>query len=178
MPGPQTSDWHFGLGPNVFSQGLIAQSEASCLSWAIVDRVKCSHVEPRPLAKCSICHGVKGVVRTKARNEFFVPPAATGEPEVVTSNKPKSPTRAGAYAWRDRCRRRRNMTFVDYPHHGAVECVPRYSRFMNGLMHSGILLNRKMPSEIAIHDPATFDLLVEKSEAATKAPAANAKAFR
>ena len=50
----------------------------------------------------------------------------------------------------------------------------RYSRFMNGLMHSGILLNRKMLSEIAIHDPATFDLLVEKSEAATKAPAANA----
>ena len=44
---------------------------------------------------------------------------------------------------------------------------------MNGLAHAGILLNRKMLSQIAIEDPATFDLLVEKAEAATTAPAAN-----
>ena len=42
----------------------------------------------------------------------------------------------------------------------------RYSRFMNGLMHSGILLNRKMLSEIAIADPEGFEAIVDKVKAA------------
>ena len=44
---------------------------------------------------------------------------------------------------------------------------------MNGLSQAGVGLNRKMLSQIAIEDPLTFDSLVEKSEAATTAPAAN-----
>ena len=36
-----------------------------------------------------------------------------------------------------------------------------YSTFMNGLKKSGIELNRKMLSEMAIHDPASFNALVE-----------------
>ena len=34
------------------------------------------------------------------------------------------------------------------------------------LKAAGITLNRKMLSEIAIHDPAAFDLIVEKAKAA------------
>ena len=49
----------------------------------------------------------------------------------------------------------------------------RYSRFINGLGRAGIGLNRKMLSEIAICDPATFDTIVERAEAATTAQAAN-----
>ena len=41
-----------------------------------------------------------------------------------------------------------------------------YSRFMYGLKKSGIELNRKMLSEIAINDPAAFTSLVEKAKAA------------
>lgn len=37
-----------------------------------------------------------------------------------------------------------------------------YSVFMNGLKKSGIELNRKMLSEIAINDPAAFAKLVEQ----------------
>lgn len=36
-----------------------------------------------------------------------------------------------------------------------------YSRFISGLKKAGIELNRKSLSEIAIHDPKAFDLLVE-----------------
>jgi large subunit ribosomal protein L20 len=36
----------------------------------------------------------------------------------------------------------------------------RYSVFMNGLKLAGILLNRKMLSELAIVDPKAFDALV------------------
>ena len=40
-----------------------------------------------------------------------------------------------------------------------------YSTFMNGLKKAGIEINRKMLSEIAIADPATFTSLVEKAKA-------------
>jgi large subunit ribosomal protein L20 len=45
---------------------------------------------------------------------------------------------------------------------------------MNGLSRAGIALNRKMLSQIAIEDPATFDTLVEKSESSTTACKASA----
>ena len=41
-----------------------------------------------------------------------------------------------------------------------------YSKFMNGLKKSGIELNRKSLSEMAIHDAAAFASLVEKAKAA------------
>lgn len=41
-----------------------------------------------------------------------------------------------------------------------------YSTFMNGLKKAGISLNRKMLSEIAIHDTAAFTSLCEKAKAA------------
>ena len=41
-----------------------------------------------------------------------------------------------------------------------------YSQFMNGLKKADVTLNRKMISEIAIHDPAAFIALVEKAKAA------------
>jgi large subunit ribosomal protein L20 len=44
----------------------------------------------------------------------------------------------------------------------------RYGQFINGLKKAGILLNRKMLSEIAIADSAAFDLLVQKTVPAQK----------
>ena len=41
-----------------------------------------------------------------------------------------------------------------------------YSTFMNGCKKADITLNRKMLSEIAIHDPAGFAAIVEKAKAA------------
>lgn len=41
-----------------------------------------------------------------------------------------------------------------------------YSTFMNGLKKADVTLNRKMLSEIAIHDAAAFTALVEKAKAA------------
>ncbi len=36
-----------------------------------------------------------------------------------------------------------------------------YSKFMNGIKLAGIEINRKMLSEIAIHDPSSFNKLVD-----------------
>ena len=41
-----------------------------------------------------------------------------------------------------------------------------YSRFMHGLSLSGVDMNRKMLSELAIHDAATFEALVNQAKAA------------
>ena len=41
-----------------------------------------------------------------------------------------------------------------------------YSRLMSGLTRAGIALNRKMLSEIAIHDPEGFKTVVAKARAA------------
>ena len=41
-----------------------------------------------------------------------------------------------------------------------------YSRFIDGCNKAGITLNRKVLSEIAIHDPAGFSKVVESAKAA------------
>ena len=43
-----------------------------------------------------------------------------------------------------------------------------YSQLMNGLKKSGIEINRKMLSEMAIHDPAAFTVLCETAKKAVK----------
>ena len=43
-----------------------------------------------------------------------------------------------------------------------------YSQLMNGLKKSGIEINRKMLSEMAIHDPAAFAKLCETAKNAVK----------
>ena len=41
-----------------------------------------------------------------------------------------------------------------------------YSTFMHGLKTAGIEMNRKMLSEMAVHDPAAFTALCDKAKAA------------
>ncbi len=71
--------------------------------------------------------------------------------------------RAGRNAWRDRRLRKRSYRVLWITRITAACRMrgARYSQFMNAIQHAGILLNRKMLSEIAIHDPVTFDRLVE-----------------
>lgn len=80
-------------------------------------------------------------------------------------------TRAGVYAWRDRRARKRDMRRLWITRITAACRMrgTRYSLFMNGLKLSGVLLNRKMLSQIAIDDPKAFDKLVETASKATVA---------
>jgi large subunit ribosomal protein L20 len=83
-------------------------------------------------------------------------------------------TRAGKFAYRDRRTRKRDMRKLWIIRINAACRMRgmRYSLFINGLRHAGIVLNRKMLSQIAIEDPATFDTIVERAkEAATASPA-------
>ena len=82
--------------------------------------------------------------------------------------------RAGVYATRDRRRVKREYRslWIIRINAAVQERGLTYSRFLAGLKLAGIALNRKMLSEIAIHDPATFDALVEKAKAAAGVKAA------
>ena len=84
--------------------------------------------------------------------------------------------RAGVYAYRDRRRIKRNYRnlWIIRITAGCKMRGTRYSLFMNGLKQAGILLNRKMLSQIAIEDPKLFDKLVEIGVKATRATPAKA----
>ena len=79
--------------------------------------------------------------------------------------------RAGTYAYRDRRNRKRDFRRLWITRVNAA-CRQRditYSQFMHGLRLAHIELDRKMLSEIAIHDPAAFDKLVETARAQVSA---------
>ena len=71
--------------------------------------------------------------------------------------------RAGAFAYRHRRTRKRDFRALWITRLTAA-CRSRgimYSRFIHGLQAAGVALNRKMLSEVAIHDPKGFDAIVE-----------------
>lgn len=79
--------------------------------------------------------------------------------------------RAGVYAFRDRRRVKRDYRKLWITRITAACKMrgTRYSLFMNGLKHAGITLNRKMLSELAIHDPKLFDKITDIAKKASKA---------
>ena len=78
--------------------------------------------------------------------------------------------RSRAYAYRDRRVRKRTFRALWITRITAAANARglRYSEFMHGLKLSGIELNRKMLSELAIHDPDIFDEIVESVRGALK----------
>tara|TARA_Y100000589_G_scaffold143406_2_gene136893 strand:+ start:1922 stop:2293 length:372 start_codon:yes stop_codon:yes gene_type:complete len=117
----------------------------------------------------------KGAARTKARRRVLR--AARGYWGTKSRHKQQAKValiRAGQNAYRDRRARRRDFRRLWIVRISAACRMrgTRYSRFINGLGRAGIGLNRKMLSQIAIEDPATFDTLVEQAEAATTASVA------
>jgi large subunit ribosomal protein L20 len=80
--------------------------------------------------------------------------------------------RARAYAFRDRRVRKRDFRRLWIIRINAACRMRglRYSELIHGLQLAMIALDRKSLSEIAIHDPATFDKIVEvvKSKLPTK----------
>lgn len=75
--------------------------------------------------------------------------------------------RAGAFAFRDRRARKRDFRRLWITRISAAvrERGLRYSEFIHGLAMTGIELDRKSLSEMAIHDPVGFDAVIEQVKA-------------
>jgi large subunit ribosomal protein L20 len=77
--------------------------------------------------------------------------------------------RGWVYSYRDRKQRKREFRRLWIARINAAvrEHEPEfnYSRFMNGLRRGGIEINRKVLSDLAVHDPAAFGELVQRAKA-------------
>lgn len=76
--------------------------------------------------------------------------------------------KAAQYAYRDRrqCKRQFRALWIQRINAAAREYGLSYSRFIDGLNKANIALDRKVLSDVAIHDPAGFAKLVESAKAA------------
>lgn len=109
----------------------------------------------------------KGAARTRSRRRILR--QARGYHGTKSRHKQQAKialVRAGQFAFRDRRARKRDFRRLWITRISAACRMrgTRYSRFINGLQLGNILLNRKMLSELAIHDPKAFDQLVEVAE--------------
>lgn len=77
-------------------------------------------------------------------------------------------TKAQQWAYLDRKNRKRSFRglWIQRINAGAKQNGMTYSRFMEGLKAAGIELDRKVLSDLAIHDEAAFAALVGKASAA------------
>ncbi|MBD5143477.1 MAG: 50S ribosomal protein L20 [Oscillospiraceae bacterium] len=76
--------------------------------------------------------------------------------------------KSGQYAYIGRKQKKRNFRqlWIARISAAAKSNGMNYSTFMNGCKKAGITLNRKMLSEIAIHDAEGFAAIVEKAKSA------------
>ena len=74
-----------------------------------------------------------------------------------------------AYVGRKRKKRDYRQLWITRINAGCKANGLNYSRFMYGLKLAGITMNRKMLSELAIHEPAAFTALCETAKAAVNA---------
>lgn len=74
------------------------------------------------------------------------------------------------YAYRDRRVKKRTFRalWIQRINAGVREHGMNYSQFMNGMKQAGIELDRKVLSDLAVHEPAAFKNLVEQAQAALK----------
>ena len=76
--------------------------------------------------------------------------------------------RSWAYSYRDRRQKKRQFRrlWIIRVNAAARMRGMSYSRLINGLKKVSIEINRKQLSELAIHDPAAFDAIVEEARKA------------
>src|SRR4029077_20691821 len=79
--------------------------------------------------------------------------------------------KAVQYAYRDRKVRKRNFRALGIQRLNAAvrEHGLTYSRFIDGLTKAGVGVDRKVLADLAMHEPAAFNAVVEKAKAALPA---------
>ena len=112
---------------------------------------------------------VKRGVTARARHKKVIDQAKgyRGRRKNVFRIAKQAVMRAGQYAYRDRRTRKRvfRQLWIARINAAARELGLTYSQFANGLKKASIEIDRKVLSDMAIHDPAAFASIVEKVKA-------------
>ncbi|MEM6439467.1 MAG: 50S ribosomal protein L20 [Pseudomonadota bacterium] len=115
---------------------------------------------------------VKRGVTAHARHKKVIDAAKghSGRRKNVFRVAKQSVDKAQEYATRDRKRKKRTFRalWIQRINAGvrAVDPAMSYSRFIDGLTKSGIEVDRKVLSDLAIHEPDAFAAVVEKAKGA------------
>ena len=114
----------------------------------------------------------KGSARRRAKKRLFKKTKGYrgGRGRLLRTAK-ETLVRSGAFAFRDRRVKKREFRrlWIIRINAACRERGIQYSTFIHGLKKAEIELDRKALSEMAIHDPAAFDAVVEKVQAALAA---------
>ncbi len=113
----------------------------------------------------------KGGPKTRARRKRVLDLAEGywGAKSKLYRSATEAVDRALKYAYRDRKARKRDFRrlWIARINAAARQNGVTYSRFIAGLTKSGVALDRKILSDLAITDPASFARLVETAKAAS-----------
>ena len=76
--------------------------------------------------------------------------------------------KAAQYAYRDRKRKKRTFRalWIQRLNAAVLPFGLNYSRFIDGLSKAGIMVDRKVLSDLAIREPAAFEAIVGQAKAA------------
>ena len=110
-----------------------------------------------------------GVARKRKNNRIFKKAKGyTGGRRRLLRSVKETLVRAETFAFRDRRARKREFRKLWILRINAAcrERGIRYSEFIHGCTKAGIELDRKILSDLAIHDAAAFDAVVAQAKAA------------
>jgi large subunit ribosomal protein L20 len=114
----------------------------------------------------------RGAARRQSKNRVFRRAKGyRGAKSTLIRQTKEAVIRAGVYAFRDRRDRKRQFRrlWIIRLNAAVRDQGLKYSSFIHGLEKAGIELDRKTLSEMAIHDPAGFNAIVEKVKQALAA---------
>ena len=116
---------------------------------------------------------VKRGVTTHARHKKIVDQAAGYRGRASTNFRIaiEKVEKGLRYAYRDRRAKKRNFRalWIQRINAAVRPFGLTYSKFIDGMAKSGITVDRKVLSDLAIHEPAAFQAIVEKAKAALAA---------
>lgn len=110
----------------------------------------------------------RGLMRHKRHKKIIEKASGYwGRKKNVFSRAHEQVMKSGQYAFRDRRAKKRDFRQLWIARISAACSTNsiRYSELIHGLNSQGIEINRKMLSELAIHDPAAFTKVVESARA-------------
>lgn len=113
---------------------------------------------------------VKGgsVTRQRRKRVLKLAKGYYGSKRTLFKTAKQQVMKSGQYAYRDRRQRKREFRKLWISRINAAARLNdiSYSKLMHGLKVAGIDVNRKMLSELAIHDEKAFSQLVDQAKAA------------
>jgi large subunit ribosomal protein L20 len=115
---------------------------------------------------------VKGgtVTRQRRKRVLKLAKGYYGSKHALFKTAKQQVIKSGQYAYRDRRQKKRDFRKLWITRINAAARLHdiSYSQLMHGLKVAGIEVNRKMLSDLAIHDEQGFTQLTEKAKAALK----------